>query len=78
MPPSPSAAIRHSRAGIRCFCLLHTSLLPQLTHYLQAGERKMDRWFANVPAAEVCFPDEQAFCNINTLQELHQLESDTQ
>jgi len=38
----------------------------------------MDRWFANVPAAEVCFPDEQAFCNINTLQELHQLESDTQ
>jgi len=82
-PATPHAAIAVSGDPAQprrhpVFCLLHTSLLPQLTHYLQAGERKMDRWFASVPAAEVCFADEQAFRNINTLQELHQLESDTQ
>lgn len=60
------------------FCLLRKTLLPQLTRYLHAGERKMDRWFASLPAAEVYFADLHAFRNINTLQELHQLESDTQ
>lgn len=80
---TPHAAIAVSGDPVQprrhpVFCLLHTSLLPQLTHYLHAGERKMDRWFASLPAAEVYFADEQAFRNINTLQELHQLESDTQ
>jgi molybdopterin-guanine dinucleotide biosynthesis protein A len=58
------------------FCLLNKSLLPALTLFLQSGDRKMERWFAGIHAVEACFDDETAFSNINTLQELHQLESE--
>ncbi|MEO8600201.1 MAG: NTP transferase domain-containing protein, partial [bacterium] len=56
------------------FCLLKTSLLPQLTDYLQGGGRKVDGWYANLKTVEVQFDDEAAFRNINTLKELHQYE----
>jgi len=58
------------------FCLLRKTLLPSLTGYLQQDGRKMDRWFAGIRTAEVRFDDEAAFSNINTLQELRQLESE--
>ncbi|CAL61576.1 molybdopterin-guanine dinucleotide biosynthesis protein A [Herminiimonas arsenicoxydans] len=53
------------------FCLLKTSLLPHLTLYLQEGGRKFDKWYASLEVAEVHFDDEDAFRNINTLDELH-------
>lgn len=56
------------------FCLLKTTLLPQLTGYLQDGGRKVDGWYANLKIAEVQFEDETAFRNINTLEELRQYE----
>lgn len=56
------------------FCLLKTTLLPQLTGYLQNGGRKVDGWYANLKIAEVQFEDETAFRNINTLEELRQYE----
>ena len=56
------------------FCLLKTSLLPQLTDYLQDGGRKVDGWYANLKVAEVQFDDEAAFRNINTLEELRTFE----
>lgn len=57
------------------FCLLKKTLLPSLTHFLQNDGRKMERWFTEVHAIGVHFDDEAAFSNINTLQELRQLES---
>ncbi|WP_155835173.1 molybdenum cofactor guanylyltransferase MobA [Herbaspirillum sp. RV1423] len=65
-----------SRQRHPVFCLLKKTLLPSLTHYLQQDGRKMERWFAGIHTAEVSFDDEAAFSNINTLQELHQLESE--
>jgi molybdopterin molybdotransferase len=57
------------------FALVRRSLLPGLEEFLAAGERKIDRWYAPLRTVEVDFPDEQAFSNINTLQELTALES---
>ncbi|MFL9877607.1 molybdenum cofactor guanylyltransferase MobA [Herbaspirillum rhizosphaerae] len=57
------------------FCLLKKTLLPLLTQFLQDDGRKMERWFAGIRTAEVHFDDETAFSNVNTLQELHALES---
>jgi molybdenum cofactor guanylyltransferase len=58
------------------FCLVQTSLLPHLTDYLQNGGRKIGAWYASMKVAEVCFKDEAAFRNINTLEELRKFESD--
>ena len=57
------------------FSLQKKSLLPALTQYLQHDGRKMDTWFASIASVAVPFDDERAFSNINTLQELHTLES---
>lgn len=56
------------------FCLLKKTLLPALTQFLQDDGRKMERWFAGIRTAEVCFDDEAAFSNVNTLQQLQALE----
>ena len=55
------------------FCLAKASLLPHLTQFLESGGRKVDRWYASLRLAEVNFPDESAFRNINTLAELQQM-----
>jgi molybdopterin molybdotransferase len=57
------------------FCLLKTSLLPVLSTYLSEGGRKMDGWYAGLKVAEVLFEDSDAFRNINTLDELHTLDT---
>lgn len=64
-----------SRQPHPVFCLAKAALLPHLTAYLQSGERKFDKWYATLKVAEVHFDDEDAFRNINTLNELHQLEN---
>jgi molybdopterin-guanine dinucleotide biosynthesis protein A len=58
------------------FCLAKTSLLPHLSLFLQEGGRKVDAWFATLALARVHFADEDAFRNINTLDELQQLDHD--
>ncbi|HWU98555.1 MAG TPA: molybdenum cofactor guanylyltransferase MobA [Oxalicibacterium sp.] len=58
------------------FCLARASLLPHLTLYLQDGGRKFDTWYSSLKAVEVHFEDENAFRNINTLEELRKLETD--
>lgn len=58
------------------FCLMKNSLLPHLTAFLQDGGRKIDRWYATLNVIEVPFPDEAAFRNINTVEELRQYEAD--
>lgn len=57
------------------FCLMKASLLPHLEKFLQEGGRKIDAWYASLNVAEVDFPDEAAFRNINTLEELRKYEA---
>ncbi|MEY3262569.1 MAG: molybdopterin-guanine dinucleotide biosynthesis protein [Pseudomonadota bacterium] len=56
------------------FCLMKTTLLPQLTHYLQTGGRKVEAWYRSGKLTEVLFEDESAFANINTEADLRRLE----
>lgn len=57
------------------FCLVKASLLPHLTLYLQDGNRKFDKWYSSLAVAEVHFDDEDAFRNINTLEDLRKYET---
>ncbi len=56
------------------FCLLKSGLMESLMAYLQAGERKIDRWTAQHRVAQVLFDDAAAFFNANTAQELAALQ----
>ena len=57
------------------FCLCRREVLPHLTNFLQAGGRKIDRWYETLNVAEVNFDDEEsAFRNINTRDELNEYE----
>jgi molybdenum cofactor guanylyltransferase len=56
------------------FALLRTSLADDLGAFLDAGERKVRAWYARHRAVEVGFANERAFYNINSLQELADLE----
>ncbi|WP_075792959.1 molybdopterin molybdotransferase MoeA [Massilia putida] len=57
------------------FCLLKASLEPVLSAYLDGGGRRMDGWYPQIKVAEVVFDDADAFRNINTLDELRQLDT---
>lgn len=57
------------------FCLMHKDLLGSLKIFLESGERKIDRWFAQENACSALFANEKAFTNANTPEELAQLES---
>ena len=56
------------------FCLLKTALLPRLDDYLRGGGRKMETWIDTLASVDVYFGDSTPFSNINTLQQLQQLE----
>jgi len=56
------------------FVLLRTSLAADLAAFLGAGERKVRAWYARHSTVEVPFADGRAFYNINSLQELADLE----
>jgi len=57
------------------FALVRRSVLPHLTRFLEGGGRKIDAWYATLRTIEVPFDDEaDAFRNINTLDELQQLD----
>jgi len=61
------------------FCLMRVELLESLVAFTQAGGRKIDRWTDQHKTVVVPFnlPDDdaRAFCNANTLHELHALEN---
>ena len=56
------------------FALLRTDLAEDLAAFLTAGERKVRAWYARHKTVEVAFTDEHAFYNINSLQELADLD----
>lgn len=64
-----------SRQTHPVFSLMKVSVLPQLTQFLQDGERKFEKWCRSLNFVEVPFPDEDAFRNINTLDELRRFET---
>ena len=61
------------------FCLMRVDLMESLVEFTQAGGRKIDAWTALHKTVLVPFDlpgdDPKAFCNANTLAELHELES---
>jgi molybdopterin-guanine dinucleotide biosynthesis protein A len=57
------------------FMLVHKELTHQLAAFLASGERKMGFWQKQNGATFVEFPDEAAFANLNTPDELNSLES---
>ena len=61
------------------FCLMKKSVLPSLTAYLDAGERKVSTWQKSQNYIEVDFSDcsdcSDAFTNLNTFEDLAALES---
>ncbi len=53
------------------FALLDRSLLPSLLAYLEAGERKIDRWYAQHRMTTVDFSDRpEMFLNLNTPEDI--------
>ena len=60
------------------FSLIRRELMESLVRFTQAGGRKIDAWTARHRTATVAFDspgdDQRAFCNANTLAQLHQLE----
>lgn len=58
------------------FALMRRDLLPDLIDYLNTGERKIDRWYANHRLAVAYFRDEPgSFLNVNSPQERAELEN---
>lgn len=64
-------AVAHDATRMQpVFALLDTSLLGDLRAFLEAGERKIDRWYARHRLALADFADEsEAFINVNTPRE---------
>ncbi len=57
------------------FCLMKKSVLPSLQAFLDSGARKVSTWQKSQQYCEVDFSDySDAFVNLNTLQELRELE----
>ncbi len=57
------------------FCLLRADLLPQLEAYLREGGRKVETWYRTLRVAEAHFADEDAFRNINTMEDLQRYQA---
>ena len=57
------------------FCLCKKNVLPSLQAFLDVGERKVSVWQKSQQYCEVDFSDcSDAFTNLNTLEELRELE----
>ena len=64
-------AVAHAGGQLQpVFCLCRRDVLPSLTDYLAAGERKFERWLQQQQTAVVVFDDATAFSNINTPEDL--------
>ena len=55
------------------FCLMRASVMENLVRFTQSGQRKVERWTAQLESRLVAFEDPQAFANANTAEELRQL-----
>lgn len=60
------------------FCLMKRETLLSLETFLAQGNRKIDLWFKNLNSIGVIFPEVSAFTNINTPEDLEQIEQKLQ
>ena len=56
------------------FCLMKSDLQDSLDAFLSKGDLKIDRWFKELRSGTVVFENPQAFSNVNTPEELADLE----
>ena len=56
------------------FLMAERSVLGHLEGFLETGRRRIDAWYGTLPHVEVEFPDEDAFRNINTPDDLKAFE----
>ena len=68
-------AVPRTASGLQpAFCLMRRTVRDDLAGFLDAGGRAMHRWIERLNHRAVSFDDEQAFVNLNTLDELHAAE----
>ena len=64
-------AIARSPQGLEpAFCLMKREVRSGLEHFMQSGQRKIERWTEGHRRAEAVFDDPAAFFNINTPDDL--------
>ena len=56
------------------FCLMKSNLQDSLDAFLRKGDLKIDHWFQELRSGTVVFENSQAFANVNTPEELADLE----
>ncbi len=66
------AVVKTGRFAQPVFCLMRLEVQESLRAFLQAGGRKIDLWYGQLPHVEVAFEDIAAFDNINTPSDLQQ------
>jgi molybdopterin-guanine dinucleotide biosynthesis protein A len=57
------------------FCLYRRALLPGLEDFLKGRERRITAWHQQLRGVEVCFDEADAFCNLNTPEELERMQA---
>lgn len=73
---APAAVARTVRALQPVFAMVSRHAADDLTEYLATGGRRVEAWYARLPAVEVPFEDERAFDNVNTPHDLRRLEDE--
>jgi molybdopterin-guanine dinucleotide biosynthesis protein A len=68
---TPQAPDHHAHP---VFCLVHNAMQDSLVDYLSTGRRSMQGWLTQVHALQVAFDDASFFVNLNTPQELAQVQ----
>lgn len=59
------------------FCVIHRTHAAHLTQYLNQGYRAWKRWLDAIDAQRVARTDPQSFINVNTLEDVADLEQST-
>jgi molybdopterin-guanine dinucleotide biosynthesis protein A len=82
---SAAASQANAQVAVACthdqphpvFALVRRDLRDHLEAFLATGRRRIDAWYAPLRVVSVPFPDEQAFININTADELSRFQPGT-
>lgn len=72
------ALVAVARTPVRAhpvFLMVERTVLDHLEAFLATGRRRIDAWYGTLQHVEVAFPDEDAFRNINTPEDLRAFEA---